>query len=191
MSTDTEKATSFPMSEIPDFIMKSKKEPQSVQELEYQCQKLREENHQLQLRILGVNELARLLQDRNESVAMLKDRNKRLEMSLVRLENRCANFERQVKSQKNSGVASAKPGQSPFIPGPSRQILEGLMQENIELKKTVNSLQKKGSSGYLEAVVSWCVYVCVCRKGLNFCTLRKVVSGCNFLLSRARLTKEC
>ena len=151
MSTDTDKVTSYPLSEIPEFI---KKQEMSVEELEYQCHKLRDENHQLQLRILGVNELARLLQDRNEVVGKLKERNKRLEVSLVRLENRCANFERQIKSQKNSGVASAKPGQSPFIPGPSKQILENLMQENIELKKTVNSLQKKGSSGYLEAVVS-------------------------------------
>ena len=73
---------------------------------------------------------------------------------MVRLENRCANFERQIKSQKSNNVPSMKAGQSPFIPGPSRQILEGLMQENSELKKTVNSLQRKGSSGYLEAVVS-------------------------------------
>lgn len=130
-----------------------------MEELEYQCQRLRDENHQLQLRILGVNELARLLQDRNEAVAIAKERNKRLEMSLVRLETRCANFERQIKSQKSSSVPSAKSGQSPFIPGPSRQILEGLMQENGELKKTVNNLQKKGSSGYLEAVVSWCMWI--------------------------------
>ena len=158
MSTDTDQVRSYPLSEVPDFI---KNKDLSVEELEYQCHKLRDENHQLQLRILGVNELARLLQDRNEVVAVLKERNKRLEVSLVRLENRCASFERQLKSQKNSGVASVKPGQSPFIPGPSKQILEGLMQENIELKKAVNSLQKKGSSGYLEAVVSVCVCVCV------------------------------
>ncbi len=101
-----------------------------------------------------MNELARLLQDRNELIGVLKDRNKRLEVSVVRLENRCANFERQIKSQKNSSIPSVKQGQSPFIPGPSRQILEGLMQENSELKKTVNNLRKKGPSGYLEAVVS-------------------------------------
>lgn len=155
MTTDTENnPVQYSMSEIPDFIIGSKKSELTLKELEYQCKKLNEENHQLQMRILGVNELARLLQDRNEVVAVLKDRNKRLEMSLVRLENRCASFERQIKSQKNSGVPSVKQGQSPFIPGPSRQILEGLMQENCELKKTVNNLQKKGSSGYLEAVVS-------------------------------------
>lgn len=126
----------------------------SYEELEYKFNKLRKENHQLQLRILGVNELARLLQDRNEVVAVLKEKNKRLDVSVVRLENRCANFERQIKSQKSNGVASAKLGQSPFIPGPSKQILQSLWQENEELKKTVNNLQKKGSSGYLEAVVS-------------------------------------
>lgn len=161
MSTDTHSAPTYNMSEIPEFILRSKKPELTLKELEYQCQKLGEENHQLQLRILGVNELARLLQDRNELVAVLKERNKRLEMSLVRLENRCATFERQLKSQKNTSMPSIKPGQSPFIPGPSPKILEGLMQENLELKKTVNSLKKKGSSGYLEAVVSssrrWCI----------------------------------
>ena len=40
-------------------------------------------------------------------------------------------------------MPTAKPGQSPFIPGPSRQILEGLMKENSELKKTVSSLTGK------------------------------------------------
>lgn len=155
MSTDTESysLSDIPMSEIPEFILRSKQPELTLKELEYQCRKLGEENHQLQLRILGVNELARLLQDRNELVAVLKERNKRLEMSLVRLENRCATFERQVKSQKSNSVPSVKQGQSPFIPGPSPKILEGLMQENLELKKTVNSLKKKGSSGYLEAVV--------------------------------------
>ena len=166
MTTDTENpSTLYPLSEIPEFILRGKKPEMTMEELEYQSQKLRDENHQLQLRILGVNELARLLQDRNEVVGVLKDRNKRLEMSLLRLENRCANFERQLKSQKNSSVPSAKAGQSPFIPGPSRQILEGLMQENCELKKTVNNLQKKGSSGYLEAVVSMYVRLYVCVNG--------------------------
>ena len=76
-------------------------------------------------------------------------------MAVVRLENRCANIEKMSKSSK-SGAASipSKTGQSPFIPGPSRQILEGLMKENSELKKALNSLTKKGASGYLEAVVS-------------------------------------
>lgn len=121
-------------------------------ELEREIQKLREQNKQLQLRILGVNELARLLQDRNEVVQVFQEKNKRLEVAVVRLENRCSNFERKLKMQ--GGVGGPKPGQSPFIPGPSRQILEALMKENSELKKTLNNVTKKGASGYLEAVVS-------------------------------------
>lgn len=124
----------------------------SPEELELECQHLRDENHQLQLRILGVNELARLLQDRSELVQVLEEKNKRLEIAVVRLENRCANYDRMLKSQKGANVPTAKPGQSPFIPGPSRQILEGLMKENSDLKKTVSNLTGKGAAGYLEAV---------------------------------------
>ncbi len=113
---------------------------------------LQEENRSLQLRVLGVNELARLLQDRIEVIQMLQDKNKRLEVAVVRLENRCSNFERKLKTQ--GGAVGPKPGQSPFIPGPSRQILEALMKENSELKKTLNNVTKRGASGYLEAVVS-------------------------------------
>ena len=72
----------------------------SPEELELECQHLRDENHQLQLRILGVNELARLLQDRSELVQVLEEKNKRLEIAVVRLENRCANYDRTLKSQK-------------------------------------------------------------------------------------------
>ena len=74
----------------------------SPEELELECQHLRDENHQLQLRILGVNELARLLQDRSELVQVLEEKNKRLEIAVVRLENRCANYDRTLKSQKVS-----------------------------------------------------------------------------------------
>ena len=74
----------------------------SPDELELECQHLRDENHQLQLRILGVNELARLLQDRSELVQVLEEKNKRLEIAVVRLENRCANYDRTLKSQKVS-----------------------------------------------------------------------------------------
>ena len=73
------------------------------EELELECQHLRDENHQLQLRILGVNELARLLQDRSELVQVLEEKNKRLEIAVVRLESRCANYDRMLKSQKVSG----------------------------------------------------------------------------------------
>ncbi len=73
----------------------------------------------------------------------------------MRLENRCANIEKMSKNLKGGPTSlPSKTGQSPFIPGPSRQILEGLMKENSELKKTLNSLTRKGASGYLEAVVS-------------------------------------
>lgn len=44
---------------------------------------------------------------------------------------------------QGANVPTAKPGQSPFIPGPSRQILEGLMKENSDLKKTVSNLTGK------------------------------------------------
>lgn len=71
-----------------------------MEELEEEYQRLRDENHQLQLRILGVNELARLLQDKNEQLQLVQEKNKRLEVAVVRLENRCANIEKMSKSQK-------------------------------------------------------------------------------------------
>ena len=46
-------------------------------------------------------------------------------------------------SIQGANVPTAKPGQSPFIPGPSRQILEGLMKENSDLKKTVSNMTGK------------------------------------------------
>lgn len=52
----------------------------STVELEEEYQQLREENHQLQLRILGVNELARLLQDKNEQLQLVEDKNKVLKV---------------------------------------------------------------------------------------------------------------
>lgn len=125
----------------------------TVEQLKQQVQKIQAENKALQLRILGVNELARLLQDRTEVTEVLQEKNKRLEVAVVRLENRCSNFERKLRAT-GGGVVGPKPGQSPFIPGPSRQILEALMKENSELKKTLNNLTKKGATGYLEAVVS-------------------------------------
>ncbi len=48
----------------------------SFEELEEEYQHLREENHQLQLRILGVNELARLLQDKSEQLTLVEEKNK-------------------------------------------------------------------------------------------------------------------
>ena len=124
--------------------------------MEQLIRKLRSENKSLQLRVLGVNELARLLQDRSEKVKVLEDKNKRLEVAVVRLENRCANLEQKLRAE-GGGTAGPKSMQPPSIPGPSRQILEALMKENSELKKALNNMQRKGASGYLEAVVSECV----------------------------------
>lgn len=121
--------------------------------MEQLIRKLRSENKSLQLRVLGVNELARLLQDRSEKVKVLEDKNKRLEVAVVRLENRCANLEQKLRD--GSGTAGPRSMQPPSIPGPSRQILEALMKENSELKKALNNMQKKGVSGYLEAVVRY------------------------------------
>ena len=58
------------------FISFNNRDPKNSEELEEEYHRLREENHQLQLRILGVNELARLLQDRNESVQIYQEKNK-------------------------------------------------------------------------------------------------------------------
>ena len=72
----------------------------SAEELKLECQRLRDENHQLQLKVYGVNELTKLLQDRSELIQVLEEKNKRLEIAIVRLENRCANYDRMLKSQK-------------------------------------------------------------------------------------------
>ena len=118
---------------------------------EQELEKLRAEKKALQMRVLGVNELARLLQDRTSELKIMEEKNKRLEVAVVRLENRCSNFEKKLKSQ--SGVLP-KSGQMPLIPGPSRQILDSLMKENAELKKVINKQTSKGPTSYLEAVVS-------------------------------------
>ena len=131
---------------------------------------LKRENQTLRTRLLGVNELARLLQEKTEAYDNLRDRTKRQEIAIIRLENRCSNYDkklRQALQGGNNGAGGGAPvkssNQSPFIPGPSRQIMEGLMKENSGLKKAINNVIKKSESGYLEAVVS----KCVCT-GLNF-----------------------
>jgi chromosome segregation ATPase len=135
--------------------------PNNVEELQKECILLKKENSQLNCRLLGVNELARLLQDKSQSVDTLKDKNKRLELAVVRLENRCSNFEKKIKSQQQNAQVGEptvpKVGTAPFIPGPSKQILESLMKENTELKKTIDGLTKKGPTSYREAVV--CVII--------------------------------
>lgn len=147
----------------------------SKEELIRECQSLRKQNSLLNCRLLGVNELARLLQEKTEAVETLQDKNRRLELAVLRLENRCSNMDKRQKSQQfssmpanvssmpsssgtaNGGTSSSPKGgvvQSPFIPGPSKQILESLMKQNNELKKTIDGLTKKGPTSYREAVVS-------------------------------------
>lgn len=128
---------------------------------------LKKENQSLKARLLGVNELARLLQEKTAACENLRDRSKRQEIAIIRLENRCSNYDKKLRQAATAaswpvagGGGSLKSGPSPFIPGPSRQILEGLMKENSELKKTINTVTKKGESSYLEAVV--CLHVLVC-----------------------------
>ena len=146
--TDSDPAPSSSFGSTNESIPRDKAE-QLIRKLSF-------ENKQLQLRVLGVNELARLLQDRSEKVKVLEDKNKRLEVAVVRLENRCANLEQRLRAEGGAPLSGPKSMQPPSIPGPSRQILEGLMKENSELKKALNAMQKKGPSGYLEAVVSIC-----------------------------------
>ena len=155
----------------------------SSEQLRREIRQLQKENNSLSRRLLGVNELARLLQEKSEKCETLQDRNQRLELALVRLENRCSNFEKKLMSQQFSSlpsdvsnttptsISSNRTGgggqQSPFIPGPSRQILEQLMKDNTDLKNTINGLTKKGPKGFMEAVVSFgialmYVHVCTC-----------------------------
>ena len=141
--------------------MESSTEDKTTSDIREELQKFKEENGMLNRRLLGVNELARLLQEKSELCEELKEKNKRLEIAVVRLENRCSNLEKKMKasqfsslpSNTGSGNSKGMPN-SPFIPGPSRQILESLMKENHELKKTINNLTKGGPVGYREAVVS-------------------------------------
>ena len=124
---------------------------------------LKKENQLLRTRLLGVNELARLLQEKTEAYDHLRDRTKRQEIAIIRLENRCSNYDKKLRQAIAAGgngggsaAGTAKSNQSPFIPGPSRQIMEGLMKENSGLKKAINNVIKKSESGY-----RWVGKVCV------------------------------
>ena len=134
------------------------KDNQGSDTIHEELQKLKQDNGMLNRRLLGVNELARLLQEKSETCDNLTEKNKRLEIAVVRLENRCSNFDKKMKAQQfsslpsGSGPNSKSSQNSPFIPGPSKQILESLMKENHELKKTINNFTKKGPAGYREAV---------------------------------------
>lgn len=119
---------------------------------EQEVEKLRAEKIALQRRVVGVNELARLLQERTTELEIMGQKNQRLEVALVRMENRCSNYEKKMKAQSG---ALPKSGQMPVIPGPSRQILDSLMLENRELKKVINKQASKGPTSYLEAVKTY------------------------------------
>lgn len=133
----------------------------------FELEGLKKENQSLRTRLLGVNELARLLQEKTEAYDNLRDRTKRQEIAIIRLENRCSNYDKKLRQalaggNGAGGGAAVKSNQSPFIPGPSRQIMEGLMKENSGLKKAINNVIKKSESGYLEAVVRHvCVFVLI------------------------------
>ena len=153
-----------------DPQIEEQKDDQSSDTIHEELQKLKQDNGMLNRRLLGVNELARLLQEKSETCDNLTEKNKRLEIAVVRLENRCSNFDKKMKAQQFSSLPSGsgpslKSSQnSPFIPGPSKQILESLMKENHELKKTINNFTKKGPAGYREAVVcsnyyTFCIYI--------------------------------
>lgn len=137
----------------------------TLEELKKECSSLRKQNSLLNGRLLGVNELARLLQEKSDLVESLNDKNKRLELAVVRLENRSSNLEKKLKGSQFSSLPSSvnaprsqaqqvQQHGSPFIPGPSKQILETLMKENTDLKKTLDNMTKKGPTSYREAVVS-------------------------------------
>ena len=60
------------------FASSSDRDPNGItmDELKEEYQGLRDENHQLQLRIMGVNVLARMLQEKNEQLQITQDKNK-------------------------------------------------------------------------------------------------------------------
>jgi len=104
---------------------------------------------------LGVSELAKQLEEKKEQSEVMKQKISRLEIALVRVENRASSLEKKLNSKPTAdgGKASA----TAHIPGPSKQILDTLLAENNKLKTALNNLTNKGHSGYVTAVVSYCV----------------------------------
>ena len=102
----------------------------------------------LRYRVLGVSELARQLEEKKEQIEVMKQKISRLEITLVRVENRASSLEKKLKS---TGVSTEK---TAHIPGPSKQILDTLLAENNKLKTALNNLTNRGHSGYVTAVVS-------------------------------------
>ena len=100
--------------------------------------------------MLGVSELARQLEEKKEQVDVMKQKISRLEITLVRVENRASSLEKKLK---NNNVTADGSKTAAHIPGPSKQILDTLLAENNKLKTALNNLTNKGHSGYVTAVV--------------------------------------
>ena len=100
-------------------------------------------------RVLGVSELARQLEEKKEQIEVMKQKISRLEITLVRVENRASSLEKKLKSSSVSSDAN----KTTHIPGPSKQILDTLLAENNTLKTALNNLTNRGHSGYVTAVV--------------------------------------
>jgi len=99
--------------------------------------------------VLGVSELARQLEEKKEQVDVMKQKISRLEITLVRVENRASSLEKKLKNNVMGDGSKA----TTHIPGPSKQILDTLLAENNKLKTALNNLTNKGHSGYVTAVV--------------------------------------
>lgn len=103
---------------------------------------------------MGVSELAKQLEEKKEQAEVMKQKISRLEMALVRVENRASTLEKKLNSIPG---ADGKTSATAHIPGPSKQILDTLLAENNTLKTALNNLTNKGHSGYVTAVVRSCV----------------------------------
>ena len=115
-----------------------------------------------------MSELARQLEEKKEQVDVMKQKISRLEITLVRVENRASSLEKKLKSSGNI-VAVADGNKTTHIPGPSKQILDTLLAENNKLKTTLNNFVKRGHhSGYVSAVVSGPL-VCGCYDVICHC----------------------
>ena len=99
-----------------------------------------------------MSELARQLEEKKEQIEVMKQKISRLEITLVRVENRASSLEKKLKSSNISTDAN----KTTQIPGPSKQILDTLWAENNTLKTALNNLTNRGHSGYVTAVVRTC-----------------------------------
>ena len=120
--------------------------------------------------MLGVSELARQLEEKKEQIEVMKQKISRLEITLVRVENRASSLEKKLKS---TNVASDPANKTTSIPGPSKQILDTLLAENNKLKTALNNLTNRGHSGYVTAVVRRALS---CINGIDNVLFRKLTS---------------